>query len=43
MTALWKQLGLADAVTLQLNSLGPAKRARHRDALRPTRSSVSIS
>lgn len=35
MTArLWKQLGLADAVTLQLNSLGSSEaRARYRDAL----------
>ena len=31
---LWKQLGLADAVTLQLNSLGSSEaRARYRDAL----------
>ncbi len=31
---LWKQLGLADAVTLQLNSLGSSgARARYRDAL----------
>ena len=35
MTArLWKQLGLTDAVTLQLNTLGSnAARARYRDAL----------
>lgn len=31
---LWKQLGMADAVTLQLNSLGSSEaRARYRDAL----------
>ncbi|QEY61506.1 histidine--tRNA ligase [Metapseudomonas lalkuanensis] len=31
---LWKKLGLADAVTLQLNSLGSSEaRARYRDAL----------
>jgi len=31
---LWKQLGLADAVTLQLNSLGSSEaRGRYRDAL----------